>query len=47
MCVNVIFPVIRDGGRPDVAEAPLDREVALSQAPRRTETGFLVPSPQA
>jgi aspartyl-tRNA(Asn)/glutamyl-tRNA(Gln) amidotransferase subunit C len=33
--------------REDVAEPPLDREVALSQAPKRTETGFLVPSPQA
>ena len=33
--------------RPDVAEPPLDREVALAQAPRRTDTGFLVPSPQA
>jgi aspartyl-tRNA(Asn)/glutamyl-tRNA(Gln) amidotransferase subunit C len=33
--------------REDVPEAPLDREVALSQAPKRTETGFLVPSPQA
>lgn len=33
--------------REDVPEPPLDREVALSQAPRRTETGFLVPSPQA
>lgn len=33
--------------RADEPEAPLDREVALSQAPRRTETGFLVPSPQA
>ncbi len=33
--------------REDVPEPPLDREVALAQAPRRTETGFLVPSPQA
>ncbi len=33
--------------RPDIAEPPLPREVALSQAPKRTETGFLVPSPQA
>lgn len=33
--------------RPDVSEPPLDREVALSQAPSRTKTGFLVPSPQA
>ena len=33
--------------RPDVAEDPLPREVALSQAPRHTDSGFLVPSPQA
>lgn len=33
--------------RADVPEPPLDREVALSQAPRRTDTGFVVPSPQA
>ncbi len=33
--------------RADVAEPPLSREVALSQAPRHTDTGFLVPSPQA
>jgi aspartyl-tRNA(Asn)/glutamyl-tRNA(Gln) amidotransferase subunit C len=33
--------------REDVAEPPLTREVALSQAPKHTETGFLVPSPQA
>jgi aspartyl-tRNA(Asn)/glutamyl-tRNA(Gln) amidotransferase subunit C len=33
--------------RPDVPRPCLDREVALSQAPARTEDGFLVPSPQA
>lgn len=33
--------------RADVPEPPLPREVALSQAPRHTDTGFLVPSPQA
>lgn len=33
--------------REDTAEPPLARDTALSQAPRRTETGFLVPSPQA
>ncbi len=33
--------------RADVAEAPLPRDVALSQAPKHTDTGFLVPSPQA
>jgi len=33
--------------RADVPEPPLSREVALSQAPSHTESGFLVPSPQA
>jgi aspartyl-tRNA(Asn)/glutamyl-tRNA(Gln) amidotransferase subunit C len=33
--------------RADVPEPPLPREVALSQAPSHTESGFLVPSPQA
>lgn len=33
--------------REDVPEPPLPRDVALSQAPGRTESGFLVPSPQA
>ena len=33
--------------RADESEPPLEREVALSQAPSRTKTGFLVPSPQA
>jgi aspartyl-tRNA(Asn)/glutamyl-tRNA(Gln) amidotransferase subunit C len=33
--------------RPDIPHECLDREVALSQAPARTEDGFLVPSPQA
>ena len=33
--------------RRDVPHECLDREVALSQAPARTEDGFLVPSPQA
>ena len=33
--------------RPDVPRPSLPREVALAQAPARTEEGFLVPSPQA
>ena len=33
--------------RPDEPRPCLDREVALSQAPARTEDGFVVPSPQA
>jgi len=33
--------------REDEPRPSLDREVALSQAPARTEDGFLVPSPQA
>ncbi len=33
--------------RTDVPRPCLDREVALSQAPARTEDAFLVPSPQA
>lgn len=33
--------------RDDTPDAPLPRETALSQAPRHTADGFLVPSPQA
>ena len=33
--------------RPDEPRPCLDREVALANAPARTEDGFLVPSPQA
>jgi aspartyl-tRNA(Asn)/glutamyl-tRNA(Gln) amidotransferase subunit C len=33
--------------RDDEPDAPLPRDVALSQAPRHTADGFLVPSPQA
>jgi aspartyl-tRNA(Asn)/glutamyl-tRNA(Gln) amidotransferase subunit C len=33
--------------RADEPRACLPREVALAQAPARTEDGFLVPSPQA
>lgn len=33
--------------RPDTPEPSLQREVALDQAPRAGEAGFLVPSPQA
>jgi aspartyl-tRNA(Asn)/glutamyl-tRNA(Gln) amidotransferase subunit C len=33
--------------REDVPRECLPREVALAQAPARTEDGFLVPSPQA
>jgi aspartyl-tRNA(Asn)/glutamyl-tRNA(Gln) amidotransferase subunit C len=33
--------------RPDEARPSLDREVALANAPSRTDEGFLVPSPQA
>jgi aspartyl-tRNA(Asn)/glutamyl-tRNA(Gln) amidotransferase subunit C len=33
--------------RADVPHECLPREVALAQAPARTEDGFLVPSPQA
>ena len=33
--------------RPDEARPSLDREVALGNAPSRTDEGFLVPSPQA
>jgi aspartyl-tRNA(Asn)/glutamyl-tRNA(Gln) amidotransferase subunit C len=33
--------------RPDIPRPSLDREVALTSAPDRTEDGFLVPSPQA
>lgn len=32
--------------RADIPHECLDREVALSQAPARTDDGFLVPSPQ-
>lgn len=33
--------------RPDTPEPSLPRDVALEQAPRAGEAGFLVPSPQA
>jgi aspartyl-tRNA(Asn)/glutamyl-tRNA(Gln) amidotransferase subunit C len=33
--------------RPDEPRPSLDREVALGNAPDRTDDGFLVPSPQA
>jgi aspartyl-tRNA(Asn)/glutamyl-tRNA(Gln) amidotransferase subunit C len=33
--------------RPDEVRECLPREVALAQAPARSENGFLVPSPQA
>ena len=33
--------------REDEPRPSLDREVALAQAPARTEDGFVVPSPQA
>jgi aspartyl-tRNA(Asn)/glutamyl-tRNA(Gln) amidotransferase subunit C len=33
--------------RPDEVRQCLPREVALAQAPARSENGFLVPSPQA
>jgi aspartyl-tRNA(Asn)/glutamyl-tRNA(Gln) amidotransferase subunit C len=33
--------------RPDEPQPSLPREVALANAPARTEDGFLVPSPQA
>ncbi len=33
--------------RPDEVRDCLPREVALAQAPARSENGFLVPSPQA
>ena len=38
---------IADALRPDEPRPSLDREVALADAPARTEDGFLVPSPQA
>ena len=39
--------VVKASSGPEALEILLDRDVALSQAPGHTKTGFLVPSPQA